>query len=69
MGRPVLAAQSADGELLLQRRVRADASPLTAFDISRAGSFLGVGTSEGAAALHLALSPCCPAPQLRLIQC
>ena len=43
------AAQSEDGELLPLRRVRADASPLTAFDISRQGSFLGVGTSEGAA--------------------
>jgi hypothetical protein len=39
--------QNAEGELLLKRRSKAYKSPSTAFDISRMGKYLGIGSSEG----------------------
>jgi hypothetical protein len=40
--------QDAAGELVLRRRVKAIASPITSFDIGSSGRLLVLGTSEGA---------------------
>lgn len=40
--------QNEEGELLLKRQLKADNSPSTAFEISRTGKYLGIGTAEGA---------------------
>ena len=37
------------GEMRLRRRAKCFESPVTAFDVSRRGRFLGVGSSDGAA--------------------
>jgi hypothetical protein len=39
--------QNEEGELLLERQVKAHVGASTSFDISRSGAYLGSATSEG----------------------
>ena len=56
--------QDAQGQMLLTKRAKAHNMPITAFDISISGRFLGTGTSEGdllsSPFLSLSLSLCDP---------